>query len=125
MKKINIKESVRNNVTGIDAFNTQSIETIAKVIESSERANTCTINYINNEGKAEIKTNVVVRLADPDNLGWYPEKDDYVIIKLDANNPVIIGSADQLVSKNKLREKTKFENNIFSTLTESIGGFLI
>ena len=125
MKKINIKESVRNNVTGIDAFNTQSIETIAKVIESSERANTCTINYINNEGKPEITTNVPVRLADPDNLGWYPEKEDYVIIKLDANNPVIIGSADQLVSKNKLREKTKFEHNIFATLTESIGGFLI
>lgn len=125
MKRINIKDSVRNNVTGIDTFNTQSVETIAKVIESSERANTCTINYINNEGKAEIKTNVSVRLADPESLGWYPTKDDYVIIKLEANNPVITGDASQLISKNKLREKTKFENNIFASINESIGGFLI
>lgn len=125
MKRINIKDSVRNNVTGIDTFNTQSVETIAKVIDASERANTCTINYINNEGKAEIKTNVSVRLADVENLGWYPEKDDYVLIKLEANNPIIIGDASQLIYKNKLREKTKFKNNIFASINESIGGFLI
>ena len=125
MKKINIKDSVRNNVTGIGDFHAQSVETIAKVIESSERSNTCTINYINNEGKPEIQTNVYVRLSDPETLGWYPKKDDYVLIKLEANMPIIIGDATQMVSRNKLREKTKFENNIFASLSESIGGFLI
>lgn len=125
MKRINIKDSVRNNVTGIDKFNTQSIETVAKVISSSERSNTCTINYINAENKAEIKTNVAVRISDTESLGWYPAKDDYVLIKVDCGNPVIIGDASQLMSNNKLREKTKFENNIFASLTEAIGGFLI
>lgn len=125
MKRINIKDSVRNNVTSIDKFNTQIIETVGLVIECSERANTCTVNYKNSEGKAEIKTNVPIRLADPDNLGWYPQKEDYVIVKLDGNTPVITGDAGQLMFKNKLREKTRFENNIFATLTESIGGFLI
>ena len=125
MKRINIKDSVRNNITGIDAFNTQSIETIAKVIDSSERANTCTINYVNAEGKPEIKTNVLVRLGDIESLGWYPEKDDFVLIKLEGDIPIIIGDASQLITPNKLREKTKFKNNIFSAINESIGGFLI
>lgn len=125
MKKINIKNSVRNNVVGIDDFNTQTTETIAKVIESSKRSNTCTINYINNENNAEIKTNVVVRISDPDTLGWYPKKDDYVLIKLSGNVPIIIGDATQMVYNNKLREKTSFVNNIFASVNEALGGFLI
>lgn len=125
MKKINIKDSVKNNVTGIGNFHTQSVETIAKVISCSERANTCVINYLNNEGKGEIKSDVPIRLADPDTLGWYPKKDDYVLIKLELDKPVVIGDGSQMIFKNKLREKTKMSNNIFSQIAESLGGFLI
>lgn len=125
MKRINIKESVKNNVTGIENFNTQVTETIGKVIDCSERSNTCTINYINNENKPEIKTNVIIRIADPEHIGWYPKENDYVLVKIDGFQPVVIGDATHLTNRNKLREKTKFDNNIFASLAEAIGGFII
>lgn len=125
MKRINIKDSVRNNVTGIGNFHNQSFETIAKVIECSEKSNVCTINYLDTEDKPQIKVGVPIMLSDPNNIGWYPKANDYVVIKLNGTEPIIIGDAMHLLFKNKGKENAMSETNIFSSINDSIGGYLI
>lgn len=124
MKKINIKDSVRNNVSSIAEFHTQAIETLGLVKDSNQKDNTCTVLYKTFDGNVVVKPNVVVRLSNPNLIDWFPKKDDYVLIKETGGVPIILGDGNQIY-KDNTRDSARFKQNIFSQISDVVGGFLI
>lgn len=125
MKGNNLKNSIKSNIASIGDFHNQTIETIGKVMESNERNGTCTVNYKGYNDTPCIVTDVQVRIPNPEIVSWFPKKDDYVIIRESAGQPIVVGDGYQAINKNALRKQAKFEKNIFASLAESLGGFLI
>lgn len=124
MKKINIKESVKNNVSSIAEFHTQAIETLGLVKDSNQKDNTCTVLYRTFDNKVVIRPNVTVRLQNPNIIDWFPKKDDYVLIKETGGIPIILGDGNQIF-KDNTRDAARFKKNIFSQVSDVTGGFLI
>lgn len=124
MKKINIKDSVKNNVSSIAEFHTQTIDAIGLVKQSNSKNNTCTILYKSFDNAVVVKTDVQVRLANPTSIDWFPKKDDYVLVRESAGIPIVVGDANQIV-KGTNKESTKFAKNIYASVSEAMGGFLV
>ena len=82
-----------------------SIERMAEVIDSSERANTCKLIYTNEEGIKTITDNVIVPLSESFKNS-FPKPGSRVIIKLLNKIPVVvreyIDDIDQFYAKRKI-----------------------
>lgn len=104
--------------------NRRSFTTIGKVTKINEKTNTCSIQYINNEGYYSNKDNVHVQLLIPSVIGWFPKVDDYVNVNITERNIVIAGPAeDAYVMHTRSKVQTKKEitaSNYGSTLAGNI-----
>lgn len=102
----------------------RSFTTTALVTNISEKTNTCSIQYINNDGLYSNKDNVYVQIIMPGFIGWFPKKDDYVKISITERNIVIMGPADdsyQTQTRSKIQSRKEILSNQFGdTMAGSI-----
>lgn len=125
MRGKNLKQSIINNISSLSEYHSQNIEVLGVVLESNEKDGTCTISYKGYNDTPNVTTSVPVRLSNPDIIGWFPKKNDYVLIRESAGQPIIIGDGNTIANRNKNKTTTHFKKNIFASIAEDLGGFLI
>lgn len=90
-------------------------KTPGKILDADEKSNYCTLQYIDSLGKPQKKSQVQVS---PQNINWFPKKDDFVLVELNGdNNPVIV--AEYITDyQSDVRGKTRLKND---TLPDDAG----
>lgn len=104
--------------------NRRSFNTVGKVTKINEKTNTCSVQYINNEGSYSNKDNVHIQLIMPGFIGWFPKVDEYVYLSIVERNMVVVGPADNMYSsetRSKIQTKKEILSNEYgSTLAGNI-----
>lgn len=104
--------------------NRRSFTTVGKVTKINEKTNTCSVQYINNEGSYSNKDNVHIQLIMPGFIGWFPKVDEYVCLSIVESNMLVTGPADNTYSsktRSKIQTKKEILSNEYgSTLAGSI-----
>lgn len=102
----------------------RSFTTIGKVLKVHEKTNTCSVQYINNDGNYSNKDNVHIQIFMPGFIGWFPKVDDYVLISVSERNMAITGPADDayhINTRGKIKtQKEVLSNTYGSTMAGSI-----
>lgn len=118
---------VRRKIQDINnpaVHNRRSFTTVGKVTKINEKTNTCSVQYINNEGSYSNKDNVHIQLIMPGFIGWFPKVDDYVCLSVTERNMTVTGPADNMyASTTRAKVQTKKEilsNDYGSTLAGNI-----
>lgn len=94
--------------------NRRSFTTVGKVTHINEKTNTCSIQYINNDGYYSNKDNVHIQIFMPGFIGWFPRVDDFVCVSVNERNISITGPADDAYQVNT-RSRIKTEKEILSS----------
>lgn len=104
--------------------NRRSFTTVGKVTKINEKTNTCSIQYINNEGSYSNKDNVHIQILMPGFIGWFPKVDDFVCVSIVERNIVVTGPADNtysMTTRSRIQTKKEILSNDYgSTLAGSI-----
>lgn len=121
MSEIRKKIQAINNPA---VHNRRSFTTVGKITKINEKTNTCSVQYINNEGSYSNKDNVYVQLFMPGFIGWFPKVEDFVCLNITERNLVITGPADNtyaMSTRSKIQtQKEILANDFGSTLAGSI-----
>ena len=119
----NIKKIINDNL--IDPITKENTTTTLQgvVTNVNEKANTCSVRYVNVSGKTETRDDVPVFVYNKSVVDWFPDNNDKVLLQERDRVLFITGPASQDYSK--IRSTIKLENDIFSdTLIGGIGGYL-
>lgn len=86
---LGLKGLLLDNIVQPIARDNESFTTVAKVTDSDEVNNVCSIQYVDRAGHKRNKDNVVVRLYDTGS-GYFPKIGEDVEVQLDRDTCVII-----------------------------------
>lgn len=103
--------------------NRRFINSIGKIISINEKANTCRVQYIDNDGYYKIIDNVFVKVLYPGIIGWFPKIDDMVELQINENFIIITGpySYDYNNIQSKIKTtKDILHDNVEGTICGSI-----
>lgn len=92
----------------------RSFTTVGKIIKINEKTNTCSVQYLNNDGFYSNKDNVHIQILMPGFIGWFPKVDDFVSLSISERNIVVTGPADDAYYMNT-RSKTKTQKEVLSS----------
>lgn len=84
-----LKNSLQSGITNPAIRMGQTITTVGVVVDSDGANNTCTVRYIDKEGRKQQKENVDVRLYD-NGTGWFPSEGETVILEDTSDACVVI-----------------------------------
>ena len=107
-----LKNQMQDNLMQPTMREAKTLTTVGKVISSDEVNNTCSVLYVDRNGKKRNKDNVVVRLYD-NGTGYFPAVGDFVEIQLERDICVII--ARHISNYNMdVRSKMALQQDVFS-----------
>lgn len=89
MPMATLRSALLNNIVQPIARDNESYTTVAKVLDSDEVNNVCSILYVDKGGRKRNKDNVVVRLYDTGS-GYFPKTGEYVEVQLDRDTCVVV-----------------------------------
>lgn len=92
----------------------RSFTTVGKIIKTNEKTNTCSVQYLNNDGFYSNKDNVHIQILMPGFIGWFPKVDDFVSVSISERNVIVTGPADDAYYMNT-RGKIKTQKEILSS----------
>ena len=98
--------------------NRRAFTTVAKVTETDEINNVCSIEFVDKDGYKSNKNNIPVQIFAPGFIGWFPDVNEYVNIQ-EINGMFIITSKYQQGYGSAIRSKNKNKKDIYTT---SFGG---
>lgn len=109
------KDMLQSNVVNPLTHATESISTVGIVTASDESNNTCSISYIDKDGKSCNKDNVAIRLYG-NGADWFPKKGDHVLIQDSGDNCVVVARyvgnyAMDVRSKRQLKQDINSEES--------------
>lgn len=101
--------------------NRRNFTTTGKILSINEKANNCTVQYVDNNGYYTNKENVYIKLISPGVIGWFPKVDEIVQLQIAESNVSIIGPTEYNYSS--IVDKIKLNKDILSeSLCGTIGG---
>lgn len=121
---MSFKNRLQQNVVNPIGRSDRAQKTNALITKANSKRNTCSIQYINNEGKKSNRDNVPVRIYSKGILGWFPETDDNVTIEVTGEHIEIVAVTDISYIGN-VKSKLKLKGDIMSdSLIDVSSGFL-
>ena len=85
----NIKSTIRDHIVQPGMRETKRQKTLARVIATNERRNTCSIKYKGRNGDHIHQDEVYVKI-DQDGCGWFPKRKDIVVVEEENGRLLII-----------------------------------
>ena len=76
----NIKSTIRDHIVQPGIREAKKYETVARVIRTDEKNNTCAIKYRGRDGDYHHVGSAYVKI-DPDGCGWFPKAKDIVVVE--------------------------------------------
>lgn len=118
-----IRTKLQNDIVEPAALSRSTTMQEGIVIKSDQKANTCDVSFIRNDGKKITQDNVPLLLNGTTDITWFPKKDEKVILQTREENVFIIGPSYR--NFQEIRNKMKLKHDIFSdSNTDTLGGFL-
>ena len=118
------KSKLQQNIINPVNISNKKEETIGIITQSNQKQNTCSVQYIDNDGNKSNKDSVPVRLYSKGIIGWFPKQDDVVVIVIKEHQLEIIGIANNGYI-GSVKSQTNLKADIISdSLMDVSNGFL-
>lgn len=109
---MSLKDILQDRIVNPVARSVSTITTVGVVTDSDENNNTCSVQYVDKEGKKRNKNNVAVRLYGS-GTDWFPAVDDNVVIE-DSDDACIIIARHVSNYNIDVRSRMALQNDVFS-----------
>ena len=107
----NIKSTIRDHIVQPGIRETKRYKTLARVISTDERNNTCMIKYKGRDGRYHHEDKAYVKI-DPDSCGWFPETKDIVVIEEESGDLIITEPFDPNY-RTETRERRRLKEDVY------------
>lgn len=118
-----IRNKLQNEIIDPAALSRSSTIQEGVIVKSNQKANTCNVTFIRNDGKKITQNNIPLLLGGLTDMTWFPKENEKVLLQTRGENIFIIGPSYR--NFQEIRNKMKLKQDIFSNSnTDTLGGFL-
>lgn len=120
-----LKRKIQETIVDPAAHTRRSFSMVALVLESNERNNLCTIEFIDKDGYKSNKNNVPVRLYNSCIIDWFPKTGEYVNVE-ETDGAITILSKYEGGYGSSVRVNTKLKKDILPTsFVDTMAGYIL
>jgi hypothetical protein len=119
-----LKEKIRQQIAEPAVHNRSSQYTVAKVTQSNEKNNTCSISFIDKNGQPRTASGVQMRLYNQSMIDWFPKVNELVNINDSGGIYEIVSKYTENYAATA-RCGTELKRDIHSSICNSTGGFIL
>ena len=122
---MSLKNKLIQNVVNPVATDMSTMSLDAVVTKVNEKANTCSVKYINHEGIQVEQANVPVQLNNIGIIDWFPKIREHVLVATKSRGDISIIGPNYGRNYGNVRKQLKLSEDIYSDISSfTMGGFI-